>query len=317
MPCVKKVHDAMRIVDYHWELILVDDGSNDRSQAELESAQAQYGSHVVVLELQHNAGQTAAMQAGIDAARGEVLVTLDGDLQNDPTDIPGMIDELLAKDLDLLVGWRKERKDRLLTRTIPSRIANYLISKITGVKLHDYGCSLKAYKARVIKNVRLYGEMHRFIPAWVAAVAPAHRIAERIVRHNPRIIGRSKYGISRTFRLLIDLLSVWFFMHFKTRPGHFFGSLGLLLLMLSCLIFALLGYDKFILGHDIGTRPLLLVGVVFLIAALQFFTTGILAEFLSRIYFETGTKSSYILRHQEHPERSWKHPDQTDSKKEK
>ena len=314
MPCVQKVHEAMNGVDCRWELILVDDGSNDRSQLELESARAQYGGHVVVLELQRNAGQTAAMQAGIDAARGEVLVTLDGDLQNDPADIPGMIEELIDKDLDLLVGWRKDRKDKLLTRRIPSRIANYLISRITGVKLHDYGCSLKAYKARVIKNVRLYGEMHRFIPAWVAAVAPAHRISERIVKHNPRIIGHSKYGISRTFRVLIDLLSVWFFMNFKTRPGHFFGSIGLLLIIISSLIFVLLGYDKFILGHDIGSRPLLLVGVVFLIAALQFFTTGILAEFLSRIYFETGTKCSYILRHQEAPERAWKNIDSNSEK---
>lgn len=296
----------MNDASYAWELILINDGSRDHTQEELETCREQYGKHVQLLELQRNFGQTAAMQAGIDAARGDILVTLDGDLQNDPSDIPDMVEELLGKDLDLLVGWRKDRKDTLLSRKIPSRIANYLIGKITGVRLHDYGCSLKAYKASVIRNVRLYGEMHRFIPAWVAAVAPAHRISERVVKHNPRTIGQSKYGISRTFRVLIDLLSVWFFMKFKARPGHFFGSIGLALLMLSGLIFALLGYDKFVLGNDIGARPLLLVGVVFMIAALQFFTTGILAEFLSRIYFETGTKRSYILRNQDHAERDWK-----------
>lgn len=296
----------MNSTSYAWELILVNDGSRDRTQEELEMCKEQYGTHLHILELQRNFGQTAAMQAGIDAARGDILVTLDGDLQNDPSDIPDMVAQLITKDLDLLVGWRKDRKDALLLRKIPSRLANYLIGKITGIKLHDYGCSLKVYKASVIKRVRLYGEMHRFIPAWVAAVAPAQRISEQVVRHYPRTVGQSKYGLSRTFRVLIDLLSVWFFMNFKARPGHFFGSIGLVFLMLSILIFGLLGYDKYILGQDIGTRPLLLVGVVFMISSLQFFTTGILAELLSRIYFETGKRSSYILRNHEDTERSWK-----------
>ena len=296
LPCVARVCEAMQKQQRRWELLLVNDGSRDRTSEEMLQAQKLHGKQVHCIELQRNFGQTAAMQAGLDVASSSILVTLDGDMQNDPADISAMVEQLIGENLDLLVGWRKDRKDKLLLRKVPSRIANFLIGKVTGVPLHDYGCSLKVYRASVMNKVRLYGEMHRFIPAWVAAVVPAHRISERVVAHRPRVNGASKYGISRTFRVVIDLLSVWFFMHFKARPGHFFGSIGLALLFTGSLILGWLGWEKFFLGNDIGTRPLLLVGVVSVITALQFLTTGVLAELLSRVYFETGERRAYILR---------------------
>lgn len=298
-PIIEKIHGVLDGYNYAWELVLVNDGSIDRTAIELEQVRDQYGNHVRIIELQRNFGQTAAMQAGIDTAKGSILITMDGDMQNDPADIPGMVETYIKDDLDLLVGWRKDRKDKLLLRKIPSLMANRLIGRVTGVYMHDYGCSFKVYRASVIKNIRLYGEMHRFIPAWVAAVVPPHRIAEKVVRHNERTIGQSKYGISRTFRVLIDLLSVWFFMKFKARPGHFFGSIGLGLGGLGVGILSWLGFDKFVLGNDIGTRPLLLVGVVMVIASLQFLTTGVLAELMSRIYFENSNQRAYTIRSSE------------------
>ena len=304
--CCESIHAAMGGTSFAWELVLVNDGSDDHTQQEMETCRKQYGPHIRIIELRRNFGQTAAMQAGIDAACGDIIVTLDGDLQNDPADIPGMVEQLIKDDLDLLVGWRKNRKDPLLLRKIPSRLANRLIGAITGIRLHDYGCSLKAYRASVIKHVRLYGEMHRFIPAWVAAVAPAHRISERVLRHYPRTAGKSKYGLSRTFRVLMDLLSVWFFMNFKARPGQFFGAIGLTFLISSSVVFTVLGYDKYILGQDIGARPLLLLGVVLIISAIQFFTIGLLAELLARIYFESSKKTSYALKTTETGKHRWK-----------
>ena len=303
---VDRVHDVLADYIYPWELVLVNDGSIDKTQDELQQAVEKYGKHVNVVELQRNFGQTAAMQAGIDEAQGSILITLDGDMQNDPADIPNMVQTFIEKDLDLLVGWRQKRKDKLILRKIPSLIANRLIGKVTGVYMHDYGCSFKVYRASVIKKVRLYGEMHRFIPAWVASVVPAHRIAEQVVTHHERTVGESKYGISRTFRVLLDLLSVWFFMRFKARPGHFFGSIGLILGALGTLIFAWLGFDKFILGEDIGTRPLLMIGIVMIVASMQFITTGVLAEFMSRIYFGNSDQKSYTLRDEpDDKERVW------------
>jgi glycosyltransferase involved in cell wall biosynthesis len=265
----------------------------------MRECEADRGSSLCVVELQRNYGQTAAMQAGIDQARGTLLVTLDGDLQNDPADIPAMIKELCDRKLDLLQGWRKKRKDKLIMRKIPSKLANKLIGKVTGVYLHDYGCSLKVYRASVMKNVRLYGEMHRFIPAWVAMSVPPSRIGEIVVNHKERLSGESKYGISRTFRVILDLLFVWFFMRYRTRPGHFFGSIGLVLGALGSLSLAGLAIQKFIMGEDIGSRPLLLVAILLIIASIQFLTTGILAELLSRIYFESSKRRSYVIRGEE------------------
>jgi glycosyltransferase involved in cell wall biosynthesis len=293
---IEAVYTALKEYELGWELIVVDDGSTDSTVRKMRECQKERGSSLCVLELQRNYGQTAAMQAGIDQARGSLLVTLDGDLQNDPADIPAMVKELSERQLDLLQGWRKKRKDKLIMRKIPSKIANKLIGKVTGVYLHDYGCSLKVYRASVMKNVRLYGEMHRFIPAWVAMSVPPSRIGEKIVNHKERTSGESKYGISRTFRVILDLLFVWFFMRYRTRPGHFFGSIGLALGALGSLSLTWLAVQKFIMGEDIGSRPLLMIGILLIIASVQFLTTGILAELLSRIYFESSQRRSYVIR---------------------
>lgn len=295
-PLIEAVQSALFNYDLPWELIIVDDGSTDNTLELMRNFASESGPHVHVVELQRNYGQTAAMQAGIDAARGTLLVTLDGDLQNDPADIPLMINELLVRELDLLQGWRKNRKDTLIMRKIPSRIANKLIRKVTGVDLHDYGCSLKVYRASAMKKVRLYGEMHRFIPAWVVMSVAPKRIGEMVVRHHERNSGESKYGITRTFRVVLDLLFVWFFMKYRSRPGHFFGSIGLFFGAVGSLILFWLGVDKLILGNDIGGRPLLMLGVLLVVASVQFLTTGILSELLSRIYFESSEQKSYEVR---------------------
>lgn len=294
-PLLKSISAALENYSGTFELILVDDGSLDSTVPTALNASSEQSYKIRILELQRNFGQTAAMQAGIDAAKNELIVTMDGDLQNDPQDIPRMVEALLDRDLDLLVGWREKRKDKLM-RKIPSWIANKLIGKITGVRIHDYGCSLKVYRSSVIKQVKLLGEMHRFIPAWVAAVAPARRIGEIPVTHHARIHGESNYGISRSIRVILDLLSVLFFMKYRARPGHFFGTIGLLVGCLGGLILIYLGFDKFVLGHDIGTRPALLIGVVMMITAFQFLTTGILAELMSRTYYETSNTTHYVVR---------------------
>jgi len=279
-----------------WELILVDDGSTDTTV----SCVSRFISHcpqIALLELSRNYGQTAAMQAGIDFAKGSFIVTMDGDLQNDPADIPAMVDHLLANNLDLLVGWRKHRRDKLISRKIPSWLANKLIGAVSGVKLHDYGCSLKVYRHEVIKKIKLMGEMHRFIPIWIASVVPAHRIGEIPVNHHARQFGESKYGLSRSIRVFLDLLSVMFFRRYLARPGHFFGGIGLFVGLLGGAILGWLAVDKFVLGQDIGTRPLLLVGVVSVLMSLQFVTTGILAEMMSRTYFNSADSRNYLVRH--------------------
>ncbi|MGB1091623.1 MAG: glycosyltransferase family 2 protein [Oceanobacter sp.] len=310
---VERVHEGLANYSGYWELLVVDDGSTDGTPLALHKEEEKYGSHVRVVELRRNFGQTAAMQAGIDEARGELIATLDGDLQNDPTDIPRMVDHLLEKDLDLLTGWRKNRQDDLLMRKIPSRIANRLIGKITGVRINDYGCSLKIYRSSVIKQVRLYGEMHRFIPAWVAAVVPPSKIGQIEVSHHARTAGTSKYGISRTFRVILDLLSVYFFMRYRTRPGHFFGMIGLTLGGVGSLLLMYLAGIKFIGGEDIGGRPLFLIAVLCVIAAAQFLTTGVMSELISRTYYESSKSNHYVIYHRdEHagrPEPGWKKVD--------
>ena len=230
----------------------------------------------------------------------------------DDEDIPVLVRRLCAEDLDMVVWWRKSRKDNLFIRKLPSWIANRFIGLITGVKLHDYGCSLKVYRAEMIKRVRLYGEMHRFIPAWAAINTSPARIAEAVVRHHPRKAGQSKYGISRSFRVILDLLSVYFFMKHRSKPGHFFGMIGLIFgLFATMVLFYLLGV-KFYLGQDIGTRPLLMVGIVLLIASIQFLTTGITAELMARTYFESSNLKPYLERWEQQremaPESGWYFP---------
>lgn len=295
-PLVQRIGEAMANYGGNFNLILVDDGSSDATVAATIKVIEDSSFSILLIELQRNFGQTAAMQAGIDAATGELVVTLDGDLQNDPADIPAMVDHLLQRDLDLLVGWRQKRSDKLVMRKIPSWIANRLIGRITGVKLHDYGCSLKVYRTSIIKQVKLLGEMHRFIPAWVAAVVPARRIGEMPVSHHPRVHGVSKYGISRSVRVILDLLAVLFFMKYRARPGHFFGTIGLAMGFFGSLILFYLGIDKFIFGNSIGTRPILLVGILLVIASFQFITTGILAEMISRTHYEAAGGNHYIVR---------------------
>lgn len=294
-PLVERVHECLSDYAGKWELICVDDGSPDNTVARLYEAQQQRGDHLRVVELQRNFGQTAAMQAGIDAARGEIIVTMDGDLQNDPADIQRMIIEMEERDLDMLQGWRKQREDES-TRKFFSRQANRLIAKVTSVRLHDYGCSLKVYRASVIKQVRLFGEMHRFIPVWVASVTKPSRIGETVVDHHARQFGESKYGLSRTFRVILDLLVVFFFLKFKARPGHFFGYLGLGMGVVGSLIMTWLVMVKLFLGEDIGSRPLFMIGIFLLVVSLQFITTGVLAEMMSRIFFETSNTRGYTLR---------------------
>lgn len=284
------------------EVIIVDDGSRDGSAAALDREAVARGERYKIVHLQRNFGQTAAMQAGIDAAQGEVIVTLDADLQNDPEDILPLAHRLLEENLDVVAGWRKNRQDGLLLRKIPSRIANRLIRRLTGVYLHDYGCTLKAYRASVIKGVRLYGEMHRFIPAWLSTLTYTDRIVEVPVRHHPRRAGKSKYGITRTFRVLVDLLFVKFFLGYSQRPMHFFGVTGLFALVIGSGMLLYLFIDKFAEGAAISGRPMLIAGVLFFLAGLQFLNTGILGEMLARIYHESQDKKTYVVRYSIHLE---------------
>lgn len=300
-PLLRRVHEGLASYGGPWELLCVDDGSSDGTAARLTELVQRYGPHLRVLRLRRNFGQTAAMQAGIDAARGELIATLDGDLQNDPGDIPRMVQELQARDLDLLQGWRKQRQDALLLRKLPSRVANALIGRVTGVRLHDYGCSLKVYRSEVIKSVRLFGEMHRFIPVWVAGVTSPARIGETVVSHRARAIGRSNYGISRTVRVLLDLIAAFFFLRYRARPGHFFGAIGLAFGVLGALVMGYLGLLKFGYGEDIGHRPLLFVGILLCIAAIQLLTTGVLAEMLSRTFFESSARTHHAIAWQSDP----------------
>lgn len=285
-PLLRAVHEALAGYAGPWELICVDDGSRDATWTRLLACAERYAEHLRPVRLPRNFGQTSAMQAGIDLAQGELIATMDGDLQNDPADLPMMVEQLHARDLDLLCGLREKRRDHWLTRRLPSILANRLIARVTGVQLHDYGCSLKLFRAEVIRQVRLYGEMHRLIPVWVAMATSPARIGEVVVRHHARLHGQSKYGLSRTFRVLLDLLTVFFFLKYQSRPGHFFGAIGMGLGTIGGLILGYLAAVKFIRHEDIGGRPLFLTGIVLVIFAMQFVTTGVLAEMITRIFHQ-------------------------------
>ena len=274
--------------------LFVDDGSTDNTTEVLEKEKIGF-SWLKIITLTRNYGQSTALQAGFDFSIGEFIVTMDGDLQNEPEDIPKLLD-LIEKNhnIDLVSGWRKNRYDATVTRKIPSKIANSLISKVTGVKLHDYGCSLKVYRSTVIKNIRIYGEMHRFIPAIAAEVGA--KIIEIPVKHHPRTTGVSKYGIDRTARVLLDLIWIKFSRKFIHRPIHAFGGIALIMLVAGLLIFSWLFFEKFFLGNDIGGRPLLILGLLLTLIGTQLLAVGLIGELLTRIYHEPHGRKQYLIK---------------------
>ena len=288
---VEQLLDALRPSDERFELVLVNDGSSDRTAEVLEQLSHEVPELVAVL-LRKNYGQTAAMAAGFDVAQGDVIVSLDGDLQNDPADIPMLLSKL-REGYDLVSGWRHQRQDAAIQRKLPSRIANRLIGRVTGVRLHDYGCSLKAYRREVLSDMRLYGELHRFLPA--LAFIEGARITEVKVNHRARQFGSSKYGIDRTFRVLMDLLTVWFMKRFLTRPMYVFGFGGLIAMFGSLLASTYLLVVK-LMGGDIGNRPLLTLAVVLGLAGIQLFCFGLLGELLIRTYHESQGRPIYRIR---------------------
>ena len=275
-----------------YEIILVDDGSTDDTFSVLTDIQSR-DETVRVIRLRRNFGQTAAFTAGFAYARGRLIATSDGDLQNDPTDLPAMVDKI-DEGHDIVCGWRKDRKDPWLTRRLVSNIANWLISKTTGVHLHDYGCSLKVFRSEVIQSLRLYGEMHRFIPA--LASEQGVRIHEIVVNHRPRRKGVSKYGLSRMPRVVLDLVTVKFLLSYSTRPLQMFGPPGLVMGFLGTAIVGYLGFIRLFAGQAIGDRPVLLLGILLLFAGMQLVTLGLLAEMQARTYHESQNKPIYVVR---------------------
>ena len=275
-----------------YELLIVDDGSTDDTFEQLAALQAR-DPLLRVIRFRRNFGQTAAFAAGIAAARGRLVVTSDGDLQNDPRDIPAMV-ALIDQGNDIVCGWRKDRKDTFITRRLPSVIANKLISWATGVALHDYGCSLKVFRAEVIKPLRLYGEMHRFLPAIASQIGV--KIAEMEVNHRARRAGTTKYGLSRTIRVVLDLATVKFLLDDSTRPLQIFGLLGFIAGGLGVLITGWLAYVRLFLHEGIADRPLLLMGVMMVFIGVQLVTFGLLAEVMARTYYESQDKPTYVIR---------------------
>ena len=287
----RRLKSALDGLDY--ELIFVDDGSSDGSYQALREVWEKDREKVRVIRLRRNFGQTAALQAGFDKARGEVIVTLDGDLQNDPGDIPGLLKKM-EEGYDLVSGWRRKREDPLFSRRIPSFLANRLISFLTGVRLHDFGCTLKAYRSEIIKQIDLYGEMHRLIPvlaSWMGA-----RIAEMEVSHRRRLWGRSKYSISRTLTVVLDLITLKFFLSYFTRPIHIFGLGGLVCLGLSLVAGAILIFMKLYQGVDMTGNPLLFLTIILVIVGIQFIVLGLLGEVGVRTYYESQKKPIYLVK---------------------
>jgi len=289
-PLYKALKAVMNRGGEDYELLFVDDGSTDRTLQLLKQI-AQRDGNVKLLSFRRNFGQTAAFAAGFDHAKGDVIVTIDGDMQNDPEDIPRLLS--IMDKYDIVSGWRRKRKDPFLTRRLPSIIANYLISRVTGVKLHDYGCSLKAYKKDVVKNINLYGEMHRFIP--VVASWYGVKITEVETVHHERSRGKSKYGLLRTLKVIPDLITVRFLQSFSTKPLQAFGPIGLLFGFAGFIISVYLTVLK-LSGQSIGGRPLLLLGVLLIIVGIQLIGMGLIGEMVVRVYHESQKKPIYILR---------------------
>jgi glycosyltransferase involved in cell wall biosynthesis len=287
-PLLKATYAALSGMDY--EVILVEDGSSDRTVAEVKKYA---NTRTKLLIFNRNHGQTTALAAGIDQATGQYIATMDGDLQNDPTDIPGMLQKAMDEDWDVVAGRRANRQDGFVLRKIPSKIANWVIRNTTKVYLNDYGCTLRVYKAEIAQNMGLYGELHRFIP--VLAKQEGAKMVEVDVKHHPRIHGTSKYGLSRTFKVMADLILMLFFQKYFQRPIHLFGGLGLLSFFLGAIINVYLLTLK-LLGEDIWGRPILILGFILILGGIQLITTGIIAELIVRTYFESQDKKTYRIK---------------------
>lgn len=287
-----EISRVLRGMGREYEILFIDDGSRDETLKRLQAV-SHGDARVRIVEFRRNFGQTAAMAAGFDYARGDIVVTLDGDLQNDPAEIPQMV-EKLEEGFDMVAGWRKNRQDKFLSRKLPSKLANWLISSSTDVRLHDYGCTLKVMTADVAKGIKLYGEMHRFIPALAAELGA--KIAEVPVNHRARKFGQSKYGISRTLRVLLDLITVKFLLGYSKRPIHLFGTAGLISGGTGFLLLLRLTYERFFLHVPMGSRPAMILGVMLVIIGLQFLVFGLLAEVLARTYYESQEKRIYVVR---------------------
>src|SRR5436190_8705178 len=275
-----------------YEVVVIDDGSSDDTFAQLVAVQSK-DARIRIIRFRRNFGQTAAFAAGFAHARGKYIVTADGDRQNDPADIPAMIQMLEQQHLDIVCGWRKDRKDPFINRRLPSMIANAIISFSTGVKLHDYGCSLKVFRAEVVKAMKLYGEMHRFLPAIAAEFGVT--IGEREVNHRARTHGKSNYGIGRTFRVVLDLMTVKFLSSYSTRPLQMFGTIGILMGGAGFLTCAWITYQRFF-GYQSANRPLLIVGGIMVLGGVILVMNGLQAEMLSRTYHESQDKPTYVIR---------------------
>lgn len=287
------IHAALKGLPRSWEVIYVNDGSRDRSMDVLERLAAEDPARVCVVEFRRNFGQTTAIAAGIDHARGEVILFLDADLQNDPADIPAVLAKL-DEGYDVVSGWRKDREDNALTRNLPSRLANWLISNVTGVHLHDYGCTLKAYRREVITGFRLYGEMHRFIPVYANAVGA--KIYEMPVRHHARKFGKSKYGLERTIKVILDLIAVQFLTRYSAKPIYLFGGGGFSMGALGFLGMAFLLVRKLLFDVDILTSPIFTLSVMLALVGFQTILLGLIAELLVRTYHESQQKATYTVR---------------------
>ena len=291
-PLYSSLNDVLLNLGKPYEIIFIDDGSRDRTRDVLRKLN-ELDPSCKVIRFRRNFGQTAALAAGFSHAHGKVIVTLDGDLQNDPTDIPKLL-EKIDEGYDVVSGWRVRRKDKFLTRRLPSICANWLISKITGVKLHDYGCTLKAYRREVAQNIDLYGEMHRFIPAMASWMGVS--VAEIPVNHHPRRHGSSKYGLSRTLRVMLDLITVKFLLSYATKPLQIFGTIGFVSSFTGFVLASYLSVDKLVFKHALSDRPLLFLAILLILVGIQFISMGLLGEMMVRIYHEGQDKPIYVIK---------------------
>jgi len=287
------LHDTFKPLNIDWEVVYVDDGSSDGSLSCLESLAESDPEHLCVVALRRNFGQTAAIAAGFDYAKGDVIVLMDADLQNDPADIPVML-EKIQEGYDVVSGWRKNRQDKFLTRTLPSRMANWLISVVTGVHLHDYGCTLKAYRREALTGFRLYGEMHRFIPAYAHSVGA--RMIELPVNHHPRKFGKTKYGLNRTIKVVLDLFTVKFLISYASKPIYLFGGTGAMFMLISFGLLSFLFIRKLLYTTSVLQSTFFQIGIMLMILGVQSILMGLIAELLVRTYHESQQKPTYTVR---------------------